>query len=182
MIRNRSKLLDYRLVALGVAVAGLVVWLLWPAKVEEPASGVAASDFPEERRRELPPAGLPVPAAASPLRAAAPGAASDGGEPHRPHPITDDHLRIRRENQLIQKLNDAMDLGDFITLRKVLAGYREEYPEDAQGLQEGYERVADCLEFPGPETRARGKKYWEEHRGSTLRRFIRRHCGFELLR
>ena len=43
-------------------------------------------------------------------------------------------------------------------------------------LQDGYAVIADCLEHPGEATRAAATQWAETHRGSTLRRFVNRHC------
>jgi hypothetical protein len=93
-----------------------------------------------------------------------------------PHPITPKHRRIFRENNLIGDLNGAMDVADVAGLRKLVRQYRDEYPEDAHVLQAGYELIADCLDRPGPETRARAQRYYDEELASGLRRYIRRHC------
>ena len=92
------------------------------------------------------------------------------------HPVTADHRRIYRENNLIGDLNGAMDLADIAGLRGLLRQYREEYPEDAHVLQDGYALIADCLERPGPDTRAIAQRYYDEQLDSGLRRYIRRHC------
>jgi hypothetical protein len=92
------------------------------------------------------------------------------------HPITPEHRRIFRENNLIGDLNGAMDVMDVAGLRRLLQQYREEYPEDAHVLQDGYALIADCLERPGPETRAVAQRYYDVERASGLRRYIRRHC------
>lgn len=93
-----------------------------------------------------------------------------------PHPISPEHQRIFRENNLIGDLNGAMDVKDVAGLRKLLQQYREEYPEDAHVLQDGYELIANCLERPGPETRPIAQRYYDEELDSGLRRYIRRHC------
>ena len=93
-----------------------------------------------------------------------------------PHPITPEHRRIFRENNLIGDLNGAMDIADVAGLRMLLKQYREEYPEDAHVLQDGYELIANCIERPGPETHAIAQRYYDEELDSGLRRYIRRHC------
>jgi len=93
-----------------------------------------------------------------------------------PHPLTPQHQRIFRENNLIGDLNGAMDVNDAAGLRALLAQYREEYPEDAHVLQDGYGLIADCIERPGTETRAAAQRYYDEQLDSGLRRYIRRHC------
>ncbi len=107
-------------------------------------------------------------------------APANDGEPHEPgmlpHPITPQHERIFRENALVASLNGAMDVKDAKGLRALLEAYREEYPEDAHVLQDGYAIIADCLENPGPKTRAVAQRYYDEELASGLRRYIRRHC------
>jgi hypothetical protein len=96
--------------------------------------------------------------------------------PMHPHPHTPTHDRIYRENNLVGQLNGSMDRGDIVGLRLLLEQYRQDFPEDAHRLQEGYALIADCLEGTTDETRARATRYWKERRGSTLRRYVRRHC------
>jgi hypothetical protein len=97
--------------------------------------------------------------------------------PHPAHPVTPAHERLFRENQLISALNGAMDVRDAVALRRLLATYREDYPEDALGLHEGYELIASCLDRPGAETAAAARRYYETETASTLRRHVRRHCS-----
>jgi hypothetical protein len=96
--------------------------------------------------------------------------------PMHPHPHTPAHERIYRENHLLGQLSGAMDQQDLDGLRHLLRQYREEFPEDSHRLQDGYALIADCLEAPSPATRARAERHWREQRGSTLRRYVRRHC------
>ena len=77
---------------------------------------------------------------------------------------------------MIGELNGAVDVRDGPGLRKLLAEYREQYPEDSNDVQEGYEVIADCLEHPGEDARAAARRFNEEHRGSTTRRFVNRIC------
>jgi hypothetical protein len=69
-----------------------------------------------------------------------------------------------------------MNVGDYLGLRALLEEYRMDYPEDAHRLHEGYRLIADCLEEVTPERQEAAREYWKENRGSTVRRFIRRHC------
>ena len=86
-------------------------------------------------------------------------------------------LRATQElRQLIGNLNGAMDVKDAAGLRELLKQYRDEYPEDAHVLADGYELIANCLERPGPETRNVAQRYYDEQLDSGLRRYIRRHC------
>lgn len=111
---------------------------------------------------------------ATPIATArAAGAAPDFDHPH---PITPEHERLFRENRLIGAMNGAMDVADVRGLRRLLAEYRQDYPEDDQELGDGYAVIADCLESPGQAARATAERWTEAHRGSTLRRFVIRHC------
>ena len=111
-----------------------------------------------------------------PIRPAEPSQHS-AQEPKHPHPHTPIHERIYRENTLFGQLNGAMDSKDAAGMRRLLAGYRDEYPEDAHFLQEGYAIIAACLETPGDEAaRSAAERYWKERRASQLRRYVRRHC------
>jgi hypothetical protein len=96
--------------------------------------------------------------------------------PGHPHPITPAHERLFRENNLIGGLNTAMDVKDAVGMRRLLARYRAEYPEDGLALQAGYALIADCLEHPGVDSAAAARRYYETETGSTLRRHVRRHC------
>jgi hypothetical protein len=96
--------------------------------------------------------------------------------PMHPHPITPEHVRIQRENNLIGALNGAMDVNDGPGLRRLLGQYRDEFPDDPNLLQEGYQIIADCLEHPGAVSRAVAQRYYDRERGSILRRFVSRHC------
>jgi hypothetical protein len=110
-----------------------------------------------------------------PIRDPGPNDRHDGGALY-PHPITPERIRIQQENQILGAMNDAMDLSDGARLRKILNEYREQYPEDPNQLQEGYQVIADCLERPGAASAAVGQRYYDEERGSILRRFVARHC------
>lgn len=118
-------------------------------------------------------------------RGAAPGLTSAVAAPSReheldstghPHPITPRHRRIFEENNRLGAMDGAMDQGDFAALRRMNARYREDYPEDDHDLQEGYAVIADCLEQRTPQTIEAGRRFWQTHRASTLRRHVRRHC------
>jgi hypothetical protein len=162
-----------------LAVGALAWWLLSPSSVppELPGPAVAA-----------PMPAAPAPAAVDlrgqtaainfqdgmPVYPA--GSAQVNGEGMVPHPITPTHERIFRENNLIGNLNGAMDVKDVAGLRALLKQYRDEYPEDAHVLADGYQLIADCLEHPGAATRAVAQRYYDEQRDSGLRRYIRRHC------
>jgi hypothetical protein len=96
--------------------------------------------------------------------------------PMHPHPITPAHHRIYRENNLIHALNGAMDVNDAAGMRRLIERYRQDYPEDANELQEGYALIADCLEQPNAATVERARHYYASETASALRRYLRRHC------
>ena len=96
--------------------------------------------------------------------------------PMHPHPITSEHQRIFAENRLIGALNGAMDVKDAPGMRRLLEQYRREYPEDDNQLQDGYAVIADCFEHPGAASRAAAERWLPSHNGSTLKRFVNRHC------
>lgn len=155
----------------------IAAWMLWPSArpTDAPRPVLAA-------RRSAPtplptPQGETVPARffdGVPIRPA--GSADIDARGMVPHPITPTHARIFRENNLIGDLNGAMDVKDATGLRRLLKQYRDEYPEDAHVLQDGYEMVANCLDQPGPETRSLAQRYYDEQLDSGLRRYIRRYC------
>lgn len=184
---------------LGIGVAALtiaVVWLLWPTsgKVAEPARvrrEAPASESNALHARIEPKAMANAPERASPkvVMPAEPiddtREEQDEDDPHfnenatpegHPHPITPAHERIFRENNLIASLNNAMDAGDFSTLRRINAKYRRDYPEDENVMQEGYDLIADCQERRTAETEARAKEFFDKRRASMLRRYVRRYC------
>jgi hypothetical protein len=171
--------------------AGVAVWLLWlrgerPKPPAEPPPETAEespprAELPATRPRPAPP--TPPPARpleygddGIPIMPPGPNDPRPDGPVH-PHPITPRHERIFRENHLVGQLNGAMDVKDFAGMRRLLEEYRRDYPEDDNMLQDGYAIVADCLERPGDAAaRAAAVRWGETHRGSTLRRFVNRHC------
>ena len=110
-----------------------------------------------------------------PIMPAEPGYSS-ATQPTHPHPITEAHKRIYRENNLVGALNLAVDLEDPVRIRELVATYRDEYPSDDHLLQEGYALIADCLEDLDAATRDRAQRFWNTQIRSQTRRYVRRHC------
>jgi len=102
---------------------------------------------------------------------------SDPHEPGmHPHPITDEHRRIFKENELIQTLNDAMSIRDTKAMRAHVAEYRKLDPNDVDRSQLGYTLIADCIDYPGEASLAAARTFYANEGHSPLRRFIRRIC------
>lgn len=102
---------------------------------------------------------------------------SDPHEPGmHPHPITDEHRRIRAVNEVIQTLNDAMSIRDTKAMRAHVAEYRALDPNDVDRSQLGYTLIADCIDHPGEASLAAAKSFYATEGHSPLRRFIRRIC------
>ena len=93
-----------------------------------------------------------------------------------PHPITPAHERIYHENNLLGALSGAMDVKDAPGIRRLLAEYRAEYPDDPRGIQKGFELIADCLEHPGDAATSEARRYYDTELASTVRRYVRRYC------
>jgi hypothetical protein len=164
-----------------LVVAALAWWALRPAGVPPEAAGPGLVARASEPRLAV--------ISAAPLPATTPADFTPDGVPIRPagsavadprgmvpHPLTPQHQRIFRENNLIGNLNGALDVKDAAGLRRLLLQYRDEYPEDAHVLQDGYELIASCLENPTPATRAVAQRYYDEQLDSGVRRYIRRYC------
>lgn len=92
------------------------------------------------------------------------------------HPTDGERARLQYELQLVGALNDALDCGDAHHLRTLVELHRRHDPRDLERMQEGYTRLADCLEFKGEAAREAGARFYEQARASTLRRFVRRIC------
>lgn len=95
--------------------------------------------------------------------------------PH-PHPLTPAHARLRRERSLITRLDAAVDARRGDELRQALDQYRREFPGDEQRLQDGYTVLAACLEHPDGAAHDAAQRFYDERRGSSLRRWVRRIC------
>lgn len=188
-----------RPIALGTAGASAVVLLVWLLATDaprpaDPIPSPVQSPVQSRDRRSSP----LLPGASSLVRHAPvaptrdrrrqarpvkPQAATSGLEalqpsPSRPpsHPLSAEHRRIRRENGLIRRLNDALDMADAETMRALLDEYEQVAPDDPNAMRSGYAVLADCLEQTDDEVVARAQAYYDTERASTLRRFVRRTC------
>jgi hypothetical protein len=93
-----------------------------------------------------------------------------------PHRITEQRRRHFAEIRIAAAIDDAMDAQDVPAMRRLLEQYRRDFPEDLGELQGGYAVVIDCLERPGPESRAAAERWIDQHNGSTIKRAVLRHC------
>ncbi len=177
MARSRMRVgvgaITLALVAL-LVLLGFSFFSTWSADrvavVEPPIAGesVPPAAAPDRAPLELASDGIPI--------VPATGAPPEHEGPMHPHPITTAHERIFRENNLVGALNLAVDLKDAPRIRELVAEYRQDYPEDAHRLQEGYALIGDCLENLDAETRARARHFWQTEIRSQTRRYVRRHC------
>jgi hypothetical protein len=153
-----------------------------PALAEQGATPVVRSASPLSPSGDHPPPriakGVEARALAPPevrLRPLAEEAPGHDAREH-PHPITERHRRIQHENNLRALLNEAVTARDGERVRVLLREYRLSHPEGDNRLQAGYEVLAECLANPGNSARVEAARYYDAHRGSILRRSIRRVC------
>lgn len=168
----------------GLPLAAVIWWLARPAPAA-PEVVRAIRPAPEIRAAVKTPNPVALPSHVTPppraeVASTPPVAPANSGAPHAPgmlpHPITPEHERIFREIGLIGRLDTAMDAKDVPVMRAILKQYRDEYPDDANVMQDGYALIADCLESPGTATRAAAQRHYDERTDSGLRRYIRRYC------
>lgn len=179
-------------IVVGLASCVLGWWILFGASRSVVESRKSARVEPDEPVTESPAPVIVEPSTpklvTAPVRSAPPQLASDGipimqargdstkNGPRHPHPFAARHQRIFRENALLGALNAAVDAADPESLRRLSQQYQAEYPEDEPQLQSGYDLIADCLESADAETTARAQRYFDEERGSTLRRYVKKYC------
>ena len=145
-------------------------------RVQEAHSGAARPSANKEQRVNAERSNANVASRTAPMRESPAHDDEAPDELRKPHPITPQHQRIFEENSRIGAMNYAMDRGDFAALRRLNSEYRQDYPEDADVLKEGYALIADCLEQRTPRAIAAARRFWQTQRGSSLRRYVRRHC------
>lgn len=167
-----------------VAILGAILWL----RQKDPAAEKASSE-PEPAAESVesdavvePPAEVLVARAPTLAAVAEPEPESDATEtsdydPHvHPHPITPEHLRIYREADLHNSAWLALKNGDIARTRELVAEHQRDFPDVNSHMDEGLLVLADCLERPGPETKARAQKYYDTYTYSQMRRRIRKMC------
>ena len=144
-----------------------------PAQVAAPAPAAAPAPPPPPQ-----PSAAPRPTPLSPEDPRIVGPHPD--DPHEPgmlpHPLDEAHKRLYAENNLIQRLNDAMASRDVKAMREMIAEYRKLDPADVEANQAGYTVIAECIAHPGEASLAAAHQFYDTQRHSQLRRFVRRIC------
>lgn len=169
-----------------VGLAGLLVWLIVSdrpapgstAAVRDPAPQLAHRDYPESSPtpQVLPPL-LPQIMGSDGIPVMGPGTSdSTAHGPRHPHPITPEHERLFRINNLIFSAMGAADVHDYQAIRRFVRDLRDADPQDIGQIQQGYSLIADCFEKRTPETTARAHKFDETETASPARRYVRRYC------
>lgn len=181
---TRQGLLRLSILLVGGPLVALVWLLLFRTGEAEPAPQRETVAAATRTETPAPPAHEPEPAAESapkPTPAKQDVTASvsrhDTYDPAiHPHPITDDHRRIFRQNDFIGQIDGAILVKDAQGIRRLNAQYRREYPDDDERTRQAYDMIADCLEEKTPELVARARQFWETKRSSRARRDLRRIC------
>ncbi len=97
-------------------------------------------------------------------------------EPRHPHPLSERHLQLYHEVDLLDGAWQAIEHGDMAEARALVAQHRAEYPGQAEDMNEGLLIVAECLEQPSEDVRERAREFYDTRTFSQMRRRIRRLC------
>lgn len=95
-----------------------------------------------------------------------------------PHPHTAERQANARQHALFDAVRWAIEEGDFETARGLLGEHARDFGDEVgwRDQRVGFELVLECLEHPGPASRARGEEFVALERLSPLRRRVRRTC------
>jgi hypothetical protein len=93
-----------------------------------------------------------------------------------PHPITDVHLRLYREVDLLEGAADALRARDPEQARRLLASYEREYALPKSRDHEGLSLLAECLEQRTERAIERAQVFYDTHPSSLVRRQLRTQC------
>jgi pyruvate/2-oxoglutarate dehydrogenase complex dihydrolipoamide acyltransferase (E2) component len=165
------------LVASGIAALAMFWRVQSSSDTEQPGS--------EPARAVAPPLAAPQPQRApEPMPAPAPVAAPDPDvtepaayDPTRhAHPITAEHLRMYREDELLNGAWRALRKRDFARARELVTTHQSEYPASKAHMDEGLLLLADCMEHPSAESRAKAQAFYDTKTFSPMRRRLRRLC------
>jgi len=92
------------------------------------------------------------------------------------HPITAEHLRMYREDELLNGAWRALRRREFARARELVTTHQSEYPASKEHMDEGLLLLADCMERPSAETRAKAQAFYDTKTFSPMRRRLRRLC------
>ena len=105
------------------------------------------------------------------------GAVPAGFDPLRhAHPITVEHLRLYREDELLGGAWQALRRHDFPAARQLVAVHQAEYPDSKSHMDEGLLLLADCMQSPSAANKARAQAFYDSKTYSPMRRRLRRSC------
>ncbi len=101
-----------------------------------------------------------------------------GGSGVVPHPLDEARRRTAEQHRLFSQVKQAIKAQRYAEARRLLQLHDSSFDarEAWQDLREGYQLIVDCRELGTEDARARGRRFVDEQRGSTLRRAVRRAC------
>jgi hypothetical protein len=97
----------------------------------------------------------------------------------RPHPDSPERDALLEGRAWMERAKAAARSGDVAQLRQILSEKPASVsPSDFADWIFAYEIICACLEDGDAASRERARRFIEEERGSTMRRDVRRYCGF----
>jgi hypothetical protein len=161
--------------ALLVSGAALLLgaWLL-QGRADSPALRAAPDRDPSPLAAVTPVAAEPPPASPEVTDRTTEPAGFDPTQ--HVHPITAEHLRMYREDDLLDGAWHALRQRDFQAARQLVGTHQAEYPDSKAHMDEGLLLLADCMENPSPESKARAQAFYDSKTYSPMRRRLRRFC------
>lgn len=165
------------LIASGVAALAVLWRVQSVSNSDRPRSEPAVASAPPAAAPEPQPQRAPGP---TPAPMAAPD--DDATEPaaydptRHAHPITAEHLRMYREDELLNGAWRSLRKREFARARELVQTHQNEYPASKEHMDEGLLLLADCMEHPSAETRAKAQAFYDTKTFSPMRRRLRRHC------
>jgi hypothetical protein len=95
-----------------------------------------------------------------------------------PHPLTPERAVQAARNDVLGAMEKHLSAGRLDQARELLREHDSRFG-DLDGWREdreAFEAIFDCLEHPGPESRARGARFVDDYRASPHRRKVRHAC------
>jgi hypothetical protein len=165
------------LIAGGIAAVAVLWRVQGVSDSDRPRSEPAVASGPAGAAPQPQPQHVPEP---TPAPMATPD--DDSTEPaaydptRHAHPITAEHLRLYREDELLNGAWRSLRRRDFARARELVQTHQNEYPASKAHMDEGLLLLADCIEHPGAETRAKAQAFYDTKTFSPMRRRLRRLC------